>query len=151
MSNTPDTRPGASEEAIDKAPETIAEGVDEEVVESNRRLFTGWHWLLFAGLAIAYSSFHLISLNVYPMETWSFRLVHIAGALVLGFALYTGTHFAGEAGKKRSPPCRAGSAMPCWFPAAMRCPRSCRWRRWSRAAPLPSNPPSKPGHSAIRW
>ena len=103
MSNTPDTRPGASEEAIDKAPETIAEGVDEEVVESNRRLFTGWHWLLFAGLAIAYSSFHLISLNVYPMETWSFRLVHIAGALVLGFALYTGTHFAGEAGKKRSP------------------------------------------------
>src|SRR5690554_6381827 len=103
MSNTPDTRPGASEEAIDKAPETIAEGVDEEVVESNRRLSTGWHWLLFAGLAIAYSSFHLISLNVYPMETWSFRLVHIAGALVLGFALYTGTHFAGEAGKKRSP------------------------------------------------
>ena len=103
MSNSPDTRPGASEEAVDKAPETIAEGVDEEVVESNRRLYTGWHWLLFAGLAIAYSSFHLISLNVYPMETWSFRLVHIAGALVLGFALYTGTRFAGESGTERSP------------------------------------------------
>ncbi|GEN29681.1 hypothetical protein HVA01_33270 [Halovibrio variabilis] len=72
----------------------VAEGVDEEAVESNRRLFTGWQFLLFAALAIAYSSFHLISLNVYPMETWSFRIVHIAGALILGYGLFSGARFA---------------------------------------------------------
>ncbi|RDB42570.1 TRAP transporter permease [Halomonas sp. DQ26W] len=94
MNNTPDTRPGASEEAVAKAPETIAEGVDEEVIESNRRLFSGWQWFLFGAMAIAYSSFHLISLNVYPMETWSFRIVHICGALILGYALYTGARFS---------------------------------------------------------
>ncbi|MFY0991265.1 TRAP transporter permease [Halomonas sp. C05BenzN] len=94
MSNTPDTRPGGEDELHDKAPETIADGVDEEVVESNRRMYTHWRWLLFAALAIAYSSFHLISLNVYPMETWSFRIVHIAGALILGYGLYTGARFA---------------------------------------------------------
>ncbi|MDN3562689.1 TRAP transporter permease [Vreelandella neptunia] len=77
-------------------PESIADGVDEDVVEPNRRLFTGWQFLLFAALAIAYSSFHLISLNVYPMETWSFRIVHIAGALILGYGLFAGARFADD-------------------------------------------------------
>lgn len=77
-------------------PESIADGVDEDIVESNRRLFTGWQFLLFAALAIAYSSFHLISLNVYPMETWSFRIVHIAGALILGYGLFAGARFADD-------------------------------------------------------
>ncbi|UTD57659.1 TRAP transporter permease [Halomonas sp. MS1] len=75
-------------------PESIAEGVDEEVVESNRRVFVGWQFFLFAALAIGYSSFHLFSLNVYPMETWSFRIVHIAGALILGYGLFAGARFA---------------------------------------------------------
>ncbi|MBS3670741.1 TRAP transporter permease [Vreelandella boliviensis] len=82
--------------AASAIPESIADGVDEDVVEPNRRLFTGWQFLLFAALAIAYSSFHLISLNVYPMETWSFRIVHIAGALILGYGLFAGARFADD-------------------------------------------------------
>lgn len=77
-------------------PDSIADGVDDDVVEPNRRLFTGWQFALFATLAIAYSSFHLISLNVYPMETWSFRIVHIAGALILGYGLFSGARFADD-------------------------------------------------------
>ncbi|ATJ84459.1 TRAP transporter permease [Halomonas beimenensis] len=80
----------------------VADGVDEEAVESNRRLYTGWQWLLFGALAIAYSSFHLVSLNLYPMETWSFRIVHICGALILGYGLFAGTRFADD-GHKPSP------------------------------------------------
>ncbi|MEC8901203.1 MAG: TRAP transporter fused permease subunit, partial [Pseudomonadota bacterium] len=80
--------------AASSTPESIADGVDEEVVEPNRRLFVGWQFLLFAALAIAYSGFHLFSLNVYPMETWSFRIVHIAGALILGYGLFAGARFA---------------------------------------------------------
>ena len=36
---------------------------------------------------------HLYTLNVAPMETWSFRIVHVAGALVLGFILFAGARF----------------------------------------------------------
>lgn len=79
----------------------IVEGVDDEAIEPNRRLFAGWQWWLFGVLAVAYSSFHLISLNIYPLETWSFRILHICGALVLGFGLYAGSRF-GEEGKTAS-------------------------------------------------
>ena len=103
MNHTPDPHKDA-EDPSRHAPETVAEGVDEEIVESNRRLYVGWQWLLFGALAVIYATFHLVSLNVYPMETWSFRIVHIAGALILGFALYTGTRFAGEANVRQSPP-----------------------------------------------
>ncbi|QNI01766.1 TRAP transporter permease [Halomonas sp. SH5A2] len=97
MSHKTDQEPnGLKDDAQDteSAPESIVEGVDEEIVESNRRLFTGWQFFLFAALAIGYSSFHLISLNVFPLETWSFRILHIAGALILGYGLFAGARFA---------------------------------------------------------
>jgi len=100
MSHTPESRDDAPH---DDVVETVnAEGVDDAAVESNRRLYTGWQWLLFGALAIAYSSFHLISLNLYPLETWSFRIVHIAGALILGYGLYAGTRFADEEHRRSS-------------------------------------------------
>lgn len=95
----------------------IAEGVDEEPVESNRRLFEGNALLLMATLAALYSSFHMAALyglsikeltgitipllpNL-PLETWNFRIVHIAGALGLGFLLFAGrTSFPQEAGEE---------------------------------------------------
>lgn len=82
----------------------IAHGVDEEPVEANRRLFEGWRFGLVAGLAAVYAAFHMAALNGlsisewtgivipflprFPMETWNFRIVHIAGALFLGFILF---------------------------------------------------------------
>lgn len=82
----------------DKQSAVIAEGVDNEVIESNRRLFSGWQLFLASALAIGYSTFHMVTLNVLPMETWSYRIIHIAGALVLGYALYTGARFSDEGG-----------------------------------------------------
>lgn len=72
----------------------LAHNVDEEPVEANRRLFDGWLLKPVTVLTIAYSSFHLYTLNITPLETWSFRIVHVAGALLLGFMLYAGTRFA---------------------------------------------------------
>ncbi|MDT8893029.1 TRAP transporter permease [Halomonas sp. I1] len=93
MSHTPESR----DETVTDAVQPInAEGVDDVAVEANRRLYSGWQWLLFGGLAIAYTLFHLVSLNVYPLETWSFRILHIAGALILGYGLYAGTQFADD-------------------------------------------------------
>ncbi|WP_069384660.1 TRAP transporter permease [Halomonas caseinilytica] len=93
MSHTPEPR---DEAATDNVQPVNAEGVDEVAAEPNRRLYSGWQWLLFGILAIAYSLFHLVSLNVYPLETWSFRILHIAGALILGFGFYAGTRFADD-------------------------------------------------------
>ncbi|MGB0498424.1 MAG: TRAP transporter permease [Rubricella sp.] len=88
----------------------IAEGVDEEPVESNRRLYQGKAFLLIAAISTLYAAFHMAALNglsiadytgielpflpSFPMETWNFRIVHVAGALALGFLLFTAGGFS---------------------------------------------------------
>ncbi|MDN6180739.1 MAG: TRAP transporter fused permease subunit [Halomonas subglaciescola] len=86
--------PASDNRVAPEPPEAIADGVDEDTVEANRRLYRGKSMWVFASLAIAYSLFHLISLNIYPLETWTYRIIHITGALVLGYGLYAGATFA---------------------------------------------------------
>ena len=90
----------------------IADGVDEDPVEGNRRLFAGPAYLLIATLATVYAAFHMAALNglsienmtgidiaflpQFPMETWNFRIVHIAGALGLGFLLFSAHTFSDD-------------------------------------------------------
>ncbi|MEM8752055.1 MAG: TRAP transporter permease [Pseudomonadota bacterium] len=50
---------------------------------------------------LLYTFWHLYALNVAPIETWTFRILHVAGALALGFGL------SGLAGKAADRP--AGS------------------------------------------
>lgn len=71
----------------------LAEGVDEEPIEGNRRLFEGPLLWMIMVLSIIYSSFHLYTLNIAPLETWTFRIVHVAGASILGFLLFSGARF----------------------------------------------------------
>ncbi|QBF33305.1 TRAP transporter fused permease subunit [Thalassococcus sp. S3] len=87
----------------------IADGVDEEPVEGNRRLFQGNVKLVVAWIAGLYALFHMAALNgwsigdltgieisylpTFPMETWTFRIIHVAGALILGFVLYSARAF----------------------------------------------------------
>lgn len=93
----------------------IAEGVDEEPVEGNRRLFTGKLAMFMAIYAGVYALFHMLALNGvsisewtgivipilpnFPMETWNFRIVHVAGALGLGFLLFSGRSFSSDGEK----------------------------------------------------
>ncbi|MEL6481961.1 MAG: TRAP transporter large permease subunit, partial [Pseudomonadota bacterium] len=87
----------------------IASGVDEEAIEDNRRVFSGRVLLLISGLATFYAAFHMAALNgvslrdwtgialpllpQFPLETWNFRIVHISGALALGFLLFSAQTF----------------------------------------------------------
>jgi len=82
----------------------LAEGVDDEPVERNRRLFTGASMAFIATYATLYAGFHMAALNgvsisawtgidlpflpQFPLETWNFRIIHVSGALALGFLLY---------------------------------------------------------------
>lgn len=95
--------------ALDDRTTVLAEGVDEEPIEGNRRLFTGNGYLFIATLSTIYAAFHMIALNgvsisdwtgieipylpQFPMETWNFRIIHIAGALALGFLLFSAHSF----------------------------------------------------------
>ncbi|GAA0780337.1 TRAP transporter fused permease subunit [Roseibium denhamense] len=97
-----------AQSAEDVGDKVLAEGVDEEPIESNRRLFDGRAYLVMAGLSALYAAFHMVALNgvsisawtgitipflpQFPMETWNFRIAHIAGALALGFLLFS-AHF----------------------------------------------------------
>jgi len=94
----------------------VAEGVDEEPVESNRRTFHGRSYVLIATFSTLYAAFHMAALNglsisdwtgieipflpTFPMETWNFRIVHVAGALALGFLLFAGRGFPEDASRE---------------------------------------------------
>ena len=109
------TDPSLSEEIT----AVLAEGVDEEPIEGNRRLVSGNGYLIIATLSTFYAAFHMIALNglsisdwtgielpllpQFPMETWNFRIVHIAGALALGFLLFSAHNFQPGKDHGRSP------------------------------------------------
>ncbi|MCC5988281.1 MAG: TRAP transporter fused permease subunit [Pararhodobacter sp.] len=50
--------------------------------------------MMLAGLCIAFTAFHLGVMNVYPLETWTYRLAHVTGGLILGFLIFSATPFA---------------------------------------------------------
>ncbi|MGY6411811.1 MAG: TRAP transporter permease [Alkalilacustris sp.] len=76
-----------------QAPENLADGVDREIVMSNQRTPPGWLGVALAGACILYTAFHLGVMNVYPLETWTYRLAHVTGGLILGFLIYSATVF----------------------------------------------------------
>jgi len=95
----------------------IAHGVDDEPVEPNRRLYTGKSFQFVTLIAVLYAAFHMFALNGiglsaltfglldfdflpnFPIETWNFRISHVAGALALGFLMFSATRFADETGQ----------------------------------------------------
>ena len=63
-------------------------GADEDAPAGyERRLDAGVVGLFFAGVCILYAVWHLYTLTVAPLETIAFRLLHVTGALMLGFLL----------------------------------------------------------------
>ncbi len=83
--------------------ETAKANVDKEPTSGNQRVFAGKsHWLI-AILCVAYTAFHLLVMNVYPLETWSYRLSHVGGGLLLGFLLYGASGLTDGTTSKMSP------------------------------------------------
>lgn len=112
------TSPGPAEDT-EEVTQVLSKGADDEPVEANRRDFSGWRLTTIGWFAGLYAAFHMAALNglsiqswtgvtlpllpSFPMETWNFRIVHVAGALFLGFALFAGRGFAeDEQGETRA-------------------------------------------------
>ncbi|MGF1641564.1 MAG: TRAP transporter permease [Rhodospirillales bacterium] len=85
-----------SETSVQPETRLIAQGVDEEPVASNERLLDGWQKYGLFWACVAFTAFHLVTLNVFPMETWMYRIIHVAGALCIGFAVVASMRFDGE-------------------------------------------------------
>ncbi|MEM1313460.1 MAG: TRAP transporter fused permease subunit [Pseudomonadota bacterium] len=80
-------------------------GADEEPPATyERRFAAGAPTLAFAAACILYSGWHLWVLNVAPLETLTFRIAHIAGALAIGFALAKPFAAEGAGGRARGAP-----------------------------------------------
>jgi TRAP transporter 4TM/12TM fusion protein len=80
--------------ALDK--DNLAAGVDAEVVVANQRVFTGGLGLAFATACVLYTAFHIFVMNFYPLETWVYRLSHVAGGLALGFLYFSARAFPAQ-------------------------------------------------------
>jgi TRAP transporter 4TM/12TM fusion protein len=103
MTNSPDTRTETEEGKA--APSLIEEQtaralVDEEPLSGNQRDFTGVRNAVIACMCVAYTVFHLLVMNVYPLETWAYRLSHVGGGLFLGFLLFGASALDGRAREK---------------------------------------------------
>jgi len=90
-----------AEQAVPAATTNIARGVDDEVVTGNQRVFGGPLGWTVAGLCILYTAFHIGVMNLYPLEPWVYRLVHVAGGLALGFVLFAARNVPHEGGAER--------------------------------------------------
>ena len=76
--------------------------VDADPVAGNQRLFEGRRNALIAIMCVAYTIFHLLVMNVYPLETWAYRLTHVGGGLLLGFLLFGSSPFTGAEAEGQS-------------------------------------------------
>jgi TRAP transporter 4TM/12TM fusion protein len=82
MANSPNSNQATEDDLI------IAQGVDEEPHAGNQRTFLNKAAIFVSFLSAAYAFIHVYSLNISPIETWAFRISHVAGALILGFLAY---------------------------------------------------------------
>ncbi|MFN4153406.1 MAG: TRAP transporter permease [Paracoccaceae bacterium] len=80
----------------------IAAGVDNEIFSANQRKPIGSVGLLIAAMCVAYTAFHIGVMNLYPLETWTYRLLHVGGGLVIGFLLFSSLTFAESEGDPRA-------------------------------------------------
>lgn len=83
--------------------QTVRALVDEEALSGNQREFAGIRNLVVAWLCVAYTVFHLLVMNVYPLETWAYRLTHVGGGLFLGFLLFGAATMDTKGRSTRSP------------------------------------------------
>ena len=96
---------------VDAGPALIADGVDAEIYTSNQRIPLGNMHLFVAGICVAYTMFHVGVMNLYPLEAWVYRLIHVGGGLALTFMLFSSGVFSNQAGAPQHKMARAPYLM----------------------------------------
>lgn len=98
-----DAAPHANAPAARPAKDNLAHGVDDEIVAGNQRVFSGLPGLFLASACVLYTVFHIGVMNLYPLETWVYRLIHVAGGLALGFLFFSARSFTAPSVRPTGP------------------------------------------------
>jgi TRAP transporter 4TM/12TM fusion protein len=83
--------PPEQPEGVASQPATAADplaDLPEADFAGPRRRLVGWQARLVTQFAVAFTLFHLVVLNLYPIDPWLLRAIHVSAAAVLIFALY---------------------------------------------------------------
>ncbi|PMR69171.1 TRAP transporter permease [Halomonas heilongjiangensis] len=78
---TQDTQPHEA------TPKLGTEGVADIPIAHNERALSGLVGQTVFAACVLFTAMHLYALNVSPIETWAFRIIHVAGGLAVGFAI----------------------------------------------------------------
>ena len=70
------------------AAQVSADAAQEVEFGGSERKLDGWQRLLFYWVGVAFTTFHLIVLNFYPLDPLLFRSMHVAWGSAIGFALF---------------------------------------------------------------
>ncbi|MBM3535321.1 MAG: TRAP transporter permease [Alphaproteobacteria bacterium] len=77
-----------------KPQETLSANAAEKALDieygGRQRQMPGWIGQFVYWLGAAYVIFHLVVLNVHPIDPWVFRTFHVSVGSVIGFAIYAG-------------------------------------------------------------
>lgn len=68
-----------------------AASVDEIQPAVNERILSGASAAIIFIVCVSYIGFHLYALNIQPIETWTYRIVHVSIGLMIGFLLLGAT------------------------------------------------------------
>jgi TRAP transporter 4TM/12TM fusion protein len=63
------------------------EGVSDIPIAHNERVLSGLLGQTVFAACVLFTAMHLYALNISPIETWTFRIIHVAGGLAVGFAI----------------------------------------------------------------
>ncbi|QOR37149.1 TRAP transporter fused permease subunit [Billgrantia diversa] len=63
------------------------EGVADIPLSHNERVLSGMLGKTVFLACVFFTVLHLYALNIAPIETWTFRIIHVAGGLAIGFAI----------------------------------------------------------------
>jgi TRAP transporter 4TM/12TM fusion protein len=77
-----------------KSTETLSADAAEKALDveygGRQRALAGWTGRLIFWLGVFYVAFHLVVLNIHPIDPWVFRTFHVSIGSVIGFAIYGG-------------------------------------------------------------
>lgn len=65
-----------------------AKAAEDAEIGGDQRSLRSWEKLFFFWLCIAYTSFHIWSLNFYPIDPWIYRSMHVSFGSAIGFMMY---------------------------------------------------------------
>ncbi|MEX2643077.1 MAG: TRAP transporter permease [Acetobacterales bacterium] len=69
--------------------DTVAAPLPVSDPESSQgRTLSGWQNYLLFWATFLYAAFHLVLLNLYPIDPWIFRSIHVSFGCAIGFAMY---------------------------------------------------------------